>query len=86
MSEENTSSAKVELCCIVNPCYVCEACGFCECAEHWKASENACKYHYSEYRMVNGVSAGMCSVKNVLVYSTRTRPNRWAVKNPSEEI
>lgn len=29
----------MNLCCALNPCYVCEACGFQECLDHWNTKK-----------------------------------------------
>lgn len=52
-----------ELCCSINPCYVCEPCGFRECDDHWKITLSKRDFHFKEVTDYSGV----CRATNKLV-------------------
>jgi len=62
-----------KLCCEINPCYKCEACGFKECDSHWDERKiKGLGYHFRDIE--DNLSEAVCSATGMLV-------SYWGDKN-----
>jgi len=64
-----------KLCCVVNPCYVCEACNFKECTDHWLNTLANKDFHFD---IIKGVTH-TCKTTGIEVANVWESPTEGTV-------